>query len=254
MDQVVKAQAFGALHVRGTPLVLYNAWDAGSALATVRGGAPAVATGSWSIAAAQGYGDGEAIPLSLVEQIVHRIAATVDVPVTVDFEGGYAIDPAQVAANVERIVRAGAVGINFEDGVVGGAGLHDMEAQCRRIAAIRERADRLGIPLFINARTDLFLQAGDAGRHPTLVNEAVERAARYGQAGASGFFVPGLTDAALIRAICDAVPLAVNIMMTDILPPSDDLRRASGVSRISYGPFPYQRCLQQVQAAVSNVL
>ena len=254
MDQAAKAQAFGTLHVRGTPVILYNAWDAGSALAAVRGGANAVATGSWSMAAAQGYGDGEAIPLSLVEQIVRRIVATVDVPVTVDFEGGYAVGPEQVAANVERIVNAGAVGINLEDGVVGGEGLHDTGVHCRRIAAVRQRADQLGIPLFINARTDLFLQAGDGARHPGLVNEVVERAALYGQAGASGFFVPGLTDAALIRAVCDAVPLPINIMMTHVLPPSDDLRSMSGVSRISYGPFPYQHCLQQFQAAVSSVL
>ena len=157
MTQAEKASLFSNRHVKGEPLVLYNIWDAGSARAVATAGAKAVATGSWSIAAAQGYPDGEAIPLDMVELIVRQIARSVDVPLTVDFEGAYAVEPEQAAANVARIVMAGAVGINFEDGVIGGDGLHDVALQCRRIEAIRARAEALGVALFINARTDLFL-------------------------------------------------------------------------------------------------
>jgi 2-methylisocitrate lyase-like PEP mutase family enzyme len=102
MDQTSKANRLVDLHAQDTPLVLYNAWDAGSAKAIAEAGASAIATGSWSVAAAQGYGDGEEIPLELAEQIIARIAATVDLPVTADFEGGYAEDDAQLADNISR--------------------------------------------------------------------------------------------------------------------------------------------------------
>lgn len=107
------------------------------------------------MAAAQGYPDGEAMPLDTVELMVRRIVQTVDLPVTVDFEGAYAVEPEKAAANVARIISAGAIGINFEDGVVGGNGVHDIAFQCRRVEAIRAKAEALDVALFINARTDL---------------------------------------------------------------------------------------------------
>src|SRR5216683_552254 len=115
MNQVEKAKRFAELHVAGTPLLLYNAWDAGSA--------KAIATSSWSVAAAQGYGDGEAIPIGFAEQIVERITATADIPVTVDFEGGYSEDDGELAANIARLLDLGVIGINFEDRIVKGSGL-----------------------------------------------------------------------------------------------------------------------------------
>ena len=253
MTQAEKAGTFSALHVRGEPLVLYNIWDAGSAVAVAGSGAKAVATGSWSVAAAHGYPDGEVIPLDMVELIVQRIACSVDVPVTVDLEGAYATEPEQVAENVARIVRAGAIGVNFEDGVIGGNGLHDMTLQCRRIRAIRAEAEALGVALFINARTDLFLQAGDPASHATLLATATERAKAYADAGASGFFAPGLVDERLIGALCAASPQPVNVMMKAGAPSTSRLA-ALGVSRVSYGPMPYiqsmQRLGQEAKAAV----
>ena len=120
IDQINKAEQFRALHVKGDPLVLYNIWDAGGAKALAKAGAKAVATGSWSMAAAHGFEDGEDIPLDLVVQLVERIASTVELPLTVDFEGGYAAAPEQVAENVCRIIKEGAIGINFEDRIVQG--------------------------------------------------------------------------------------------------------------------------------------
>src|ERR1700704_3763557 len=157
MNQVERAKRFAELHVAGAPLLLYNAWDAGSAKAILEAGAKAIATSSWSVAAAQGYGDGEAIPIEFAEQIVGRIAATVDIPVTVDFEGGYSEDDGELAANISRLLELSVIGINFEDRVVKGSGLYDIDRQARRLAAIRKAAEQKSVSLFINARTDLFL-------------------------------------------------------------------------------------------------
>jgi 2-methylisocitrate lyase-like PEP mutase family enzyme len=241
-----KAERFFALHTKGTPLVLYNIWDAGSARAVAKAGAKAIATGSWSVATANGFGDAEGMPLSLVEQIAARIVTAVDLPVTVDFEGGYASHPDQVAENAARILATGCVGINFEDQVIGGDGLYETAAQCLRIRAIRHAADRLGLKLFINARTDLFLQASDPAQHQALLPQAKDRVLAYHNAGANGFFAPGLADEGLIETLCAASPLPVNIMTGKGVPANIRLAQL-GVSRISYGPHPYLAAMAHLQ-------
>jgi 2-methylisocitrate lyase-like PEP mutase family enzyme len=158
MNQTEKAKHFAELHMKGTPLVLYNAWDAGSAKAILAAGAKAIATSSWSVAEAQGYRDGEAIPIEFAQRIVERITATIEAPVTVDFEGGYSEDDGKLADNISRLLDTGVIGINFEDRVVKGSGLYSVDPQARRIAAIRNAAEQKGIDLFINARTDVFFE------------------------------------------------------------------------------------------------
>lgn len=239
MTQEERALAFAALHRKGEPVVLYNIWDAGSARCVAEAGAKALGTGSWSVAAAHGYGDGQKIPLALLIETVREIVAAIDLPLSVDFEGAYSEDPAQGAANVAEVIDAGAIGINFEDQVVGRGGLHPTDRQVARIRAIRDMAERQGVPLFINARTDLFLQESDVSRQAALVDEAIARARAYAGAGASGFFAPGLVEADLIAKLCAASPLPVNVMMK---PGAQDLSilATAGVSRVSYGPFPYR--------------
>ncbi|MQB44323.1 isocitrate lyase/phosphoenolpyruvate mutase family protein [Rhizobium sp. ICMP 5592] len=247
MSQVEKAEEFARLHQKGDPLVLFNIWDAGSAKAVTEAGAKALATGSWSVAAANGFGDGEAVPLSLLAVITRLISVTSHLPVSVDFEGGYALEPDAVAANVEKIMDHGAIGINFEDQVIGGRGVHPIETQVPRIRAIREMATRREIPLFINARTDLFLQENDTAHHQLLLDEAYRRADAFAEAGASGFFAPGLVDAELIEALCDRSPLPVNIMVRPATP--DNITMAGlGVSRISYGPAPYRTVMGMLKS------
>ncbi|MGL6210461.1 MAG: isocitrate lyase/PEP mutase family protein [Paracoccaceae bacterium] len=241
MTQSDKARAFTALHQPGNPLVVFNIWDAGGAMALEKAGAAAVATGSFGVAAAMGYGDGEAIPLEELLYVVRRIAASVAVPVTIDFEGAYARDPAGVAANVSRLIGAGAIGLNFEDQVVGGGGLHDLATQSARIAAIRDAGDAAGVAIFMNARTDLFLKA-PADQHAGLVPEALARAAAYAAAGASGFFVPGLVDPALMQAVTKGTPLPVNAMASPAQMPAATLAEV-GVARISHGPFPWRAAM-----------
>jgi 2-methylisocitrate lyase-like PEP mutase family enzyme len=251
MNQTDKAKRFAELHVKGKPLLLYNAWDAGSAKAILAAGAKAIATSSWSVAEAQGYRDGEAIPIELAERIIERIAATIEAPVTVDFEGGYSEDDGELADNISRLVDTGVVGINFEDRVVNGSGLYSVDRQSRRIAAIRKAAEKKGVDLFINARTDLFFEHGEDAAQ--AVGEALDRAKAYEAVGASGFFVPGLVDNALIGRICGGVSLPLNIMVMEGVPSNARLA-ARGVARISYGPIPYIRAMKELEQEARTAL
>jgi 2-methylisocitrate lyase-like PEP mutase family enzyme len=247
IDQKVKAETFAGLHVKGDPLILFNIWDAGTAKAVADAGAKAVGTGSWSVAAANGYTDGEQVPLDLVLTIAARIASAVDVPFTLDFEGGYAGETEALAANIAKVVGTGAVGINFEDQIVGGEGLYTIKQQTARIATARRAAAAAGISLFINARTDIFLK-GDPQHHADGLDEALERAESYADAGASGFFAPGLKDPGLIARLCDASPLPVNIMVMSDTPSNAEMAKL-GVARISYGPGPYRNMIETLTAA-----
>jgi 2-methylisocitrate lyase-like PEP mutase family enzyme len=251
MNQVEKAARFAEFHVKGRPLLLYNAWDAGTAKAILDAGAKAIATSSWAVAEAQGYRDGEAIPITLVEQIIARIVSTIEAPVTVDFEGGYSDNEGVLAENVSRLLEFGVIGINFEDRVVQGAGLYPIDRQARRIAAIRDAAEKKGVDLFINARTDLFL--GQPGDPAQSVGHALDRAKSYAAAGASGFFIPGLRDDALIGRICDDVAMAVNVMVMDGVPTTERLSEL-GVARISYGAIPYIRAMKALREEALKVL
>ncbi|MTH78661.1 isocitrate lyase/PEP mutase family protein [Paracoccus aestuariivivens] len=237
-SQIEKVRLFRSLHVPRDPLVLYNIWDAGSALSVARGGAKAIATGSWAMAAAQGYSDGEKLPLDDALRAVARIVNSVDMPVGVDFEGGYASDLHELRQNVSDLLALGVAGLNFEDQVVDGPGLYSIEDQVARLRAVREATDASGVPAFINARTDVFLKAAPTVDHAGLLDEALAREAAYAAAGADGFFVPGLTDKALIRRICEAATLPVNVMIRGTVQDVRDMTTL-GVARVSFGPAPY---------------
>ncbi|MEM7765415.1 MAG: isocitrate lyase/phosphoenolpyruvate mutase family protein [Pseudomonadota bacterium] len=242
------ARTFIDRHVPGQPLILYNIWDAGTARAATQAGAQAIATGSHSVAEAQGYADGQDIPLTFLLDISRRIVASTPLPVSIDFEGGFATDNPTLATNIQQVIDTGAVGINFEDQVVGGDGLYTTSVQADRIATVRDTA--AGTDWFINARTDVFLQS-DASNHAGLVDVAIARGLAYAAAGANGFFIPGIQDTALIRTICQAVPIPVNVMWKQGSPPVAVLANA-GVARVSHGPGPYVAAMQAFeQAAVA---
>lgn len=245
MTQAEKATQFAQMHQPGNPLVLYNIWDAGSAKALVDAGAPAIATGSWSVADAQGFVDGEKLPLEIAMMNISRICKTVDVPVTLDFEGCYAVGPTGVARNVTQAMKMGAGGINFEDQMIGGKGLHSEADQVKRIQAARAAATEFGVDLFINARTDLFLKEGNREWHAGFMPQALERLAAYTEAGASGYFIPALVDPELIGRICDAATIPVNVLMMPGCPSAPELADL-GVARISHGPWPYRRMLEDL--------
>jgi 2-methylisocitrate lyase-like PEP mutase family enzyme len=245
LTQTDKARFFASLHRPREPLLLYNVWDAGSAKAIAEAGAKAIATGSASVAAAHGFADGEAMPLDLVLANAERMVRAVDLAVTIDFEGGYAVAPDAVAANVKRLAGTGAVGCNLEDQVVGGEGLHPVALQAQRIRAAR---DAVGPDFFLNARTDVFLKAARDTHDEAMVEEALARGRAYAQAGASGLFVPGLLDLALLARFCAAAPLPVNTLPLPGGPSAAELT-ATGVARISYGPFPYRAAMKALKEA-----
>ena len=245
MTQAEKATAFAQMHQPGNPLELYNIWDAGSAKALVDAGAPAIATGSWSVADAQGFVDGEKLPIEIAMMNISRICQTVDVPVSLDFEGAYAVGPTGIARNVTQALKMGAIGINFEDQVIGGKGLHSLEVQAGRVKAAREAAQEFGVDLYINARTDLFLKEANRDWHAGLMPQALERLEAFTEAGASGFFVPALVDPELIGRICEAATIPVNVMMMPGCPSRSELAEL-GVGRISYGPGPYRKMLKDL--------
>jgi 2-methylisocitrate lyase-like PEP mutase family enzyme len=239
-----KFESFAALHVPGDPVVLYNIWDVGSALAVVKAGAKALATGSHPVGDASGFGDAHQVPLDYVFANAKRIVDAVDpLPLTVDFEGAYSGDPDEGGRNVASLGETGAIGCNFEDQVVGGEGIHPLDLQVRRIEAIRRA---VGDDFFINARTDLFLKSQDQGE--TLVDQVIERGKAFADAGASGFFVPRLADARQIERVVREVPLPLNVIAFPGAPPKSEWA-AAGVARISHGPFPHRALMAQLEEA-----
>ncbi|WP_324805587.1 isocitrate lyase/phosphoenolpyruvate mutase family protein [Sphingomonas sp. LY29] len=237
-----KFHTFAALHVPGDPVVLYNIWDPGSALAVAGAGAKALATGSHPVGDASGYGDAQKVPLDYVFDNARRIMAAVDLPLSVDFEGAYSTDSAEAAANVARLAETGAVGCNLEDQVVGGEGVHPLDGQVARLRAIREA---VGSDFFINARTDLMIKAADAD--DALIDAVIERGKAYADAGASGFFVPRIADAKHIERVAREVPLPLNAIAFPGAPSKSEWA-AAGVARISHGPFPHKRLMEQLTA------
>ena len=243
-QQEVKGAAFRTLHVRQRPLILFNAWDAGSAKVIEAAGAKAIATGSWSVAAAHGFDDGEKLPLELALANLARIVAVTDLPVSIDIEGGYGETPADAAETVARTSRAGAVGCNVEDSLASDRQLREITDQVERLRAMRSAADHAHANYFINARTDVFFQ-GPAAAHAGLLDAALDRANAYAAAGADGIFMPGLLDLKLIARVAEASRLPLNIMIAENAPSLSALSQA-GVSRISYGPGPYLSAMRTV--------
>ena len=242
-SQLEKAKLFHSLHVKGDPIILYNIWDAGSAKTVEKAGAKAIATGSWPVAVAQGYGDGENIPMQDAIANAKRIVDGTELPVTLDFEGGYSLGEAGLQANIQTALEAGVIGFNFEDQKVGGEGLHPIALQSKRVAAVRTAINESGTGAYLNARTDLFLKTDPKDHDQTLLREAIDRAKAYEAAGASGFFAPALLDEKLIGMLCEATDLPVNIIAIPGCPPKERLAEL-GVARISYGPVPYRMMMK----------
>jgi 2-methylisocitrate lyase-like PEP mutase family enzyme len=236
-----KHDIFAALHVPGDPIILYNIWDVGSAQAVAKAGAKALATGSHPVGDAAGFGDAQKVPLDFVFANARRIAEAVDLPLTVDFESAYSTDPDEGGRNVARLKETGTVGCNFEDQVIGGEGLHPLELQVRRIAAIRAA---VGDDFFINARTDLFLKTQTYD--DALIDQVVERGKAFADAGASGFFVPRLAEPAQIERVVREVPLPLNVIAFPGAPDKKVWAEA-GVARISHGPFPHRALMAKLE-------
>ncbi|MFE9422663.1 isocitrate lyase/phosphoenolpyruvate mutase family protein [Kitasatospora sp. NPDC006697] len=234
LTQQQKAQAFHALHRTDRPLALANVWDAAGARIVAEAGAPAVATTSAGVAWALGTQDGGKLGRDLALELVARVAAAVELPVTADIEDGFADSAAGVGETVAAVLAAGAIGVNLEDADRSGRGpLLPVDEQSARLAAARAAADAAGIPLYLNARIDTYLRGvgadGAARRRETL-----DRAAAYVAAGASGVFVPGLTDPAELSALTAELTVPLNVLVGAGAPTVAELG-AAGVARVSLG-------------------
>ena len=219
---------FRSWHVPGRPIVLPNAWDVASARLVVAAGARAVATTSAGVAWSLGSPDGDRLDRASAIAAVARIAAAVDVPVTADIEGGFALDTAGVGETIRGIIGAGAVGVNLEDtDHTRSAPLRPVAEAAARIAAARAAADAEGVALYINGRVDTYLRGGD-------VAEALARAVAYLDAGATGIFVPGPTTPDLVAELVSKISAPLNILAGPGAPSIAELA-AVGVARVSVG-------------------
>jgi 2-methylisocitrate lyase-like PEP mutase family enzyme len=249
--QHAKAAALRALHEDGI-FVLPNAWDAGSAVMIAAAGARVIATTSAGVSWSLGRRDGQNLSRPEATDVVARIAAAVDLPVTADVEGGYGSDPGAVAATVAAMIGAGAVGINLEDSGAPGGGLFDAAAQGGRIRAARAAAAEAGLPeLVINARTDVFLfEVGEPGGR---LDDVLARAAVYAEDGADSLFVPGLLDLGTLASLTSKVSLPVNVMAGPGAPDVATLR-AAGVRRVSLGQAIAQAAYTIAREAAAEAL
>jgi 2-methylisocitrate lyase-like PEP mutase family enzyme len=220
------AVRFRELHVPGRPLALANAWDAASARVVAATGAPAVATTSAGVAWGLGTADGDRLDRASAVALIGRVAAVVEVPVSADIESGFSEDPDGVADTVAEVLAAGAVGVNLEDGI------REPAEHAERIAAARRAADAAGVPLFINARIDVFLFG--LGAPETRLTETLARAERYLEAGATGIFVPGVVVPETVAALAKDIAAPLNILVGPGAPSVGELG-ALGVARVSLG-------------------
>lgn len=238
------AHRFRQLHQQGL-LILPNAWDAGSARLIESVGAKAIATTSAGVAWSHGYADGDLLPVRLLAETIAEIGRVVTVPITADVEGGYSSDPAVVGEAVAAMIDAGAVGINIEDG----AG--DPDLLCAKVEQAKRAGIRLGVDLFVNARADVYLR--DLAPRDRRLENTLARAERYRAAGADGIFVPGVTDAAEIRAIASAGRLPLNVLARPGLPPAAELETL-GVRRLSAGSWIASATFARAAALASEFL
>lgn len=238
-------ETFRALHARGKLLVLANASDAGTARLIESCGATAIATTSAGLAWSHGYADGNALPMDVLTAAVAEIIRAIDVPLSVDMEGGYSDDPRVVGENVAAVVEAGGIGINLEDGT------EDPELLCEKIAAAKAATARMGGAVFINARTDVFLR--NLVPAERAVAETIARGKRFETAGCDSLFVPGIAASDDIAKVVQGFDLPINVLLWPKLPAIADLRRL-GVRRLSVGASLTRAAYETIRGAATQLL
>lgn len=222
-------------------MLLPNVWDVASARIIEEAGIPAIATSSAGIAFAQGFPDGQKISSERMLGAVADIARAVKVPVTADVEAGYGSKPEDAARTAQGVIEAGAVGMNFEDATGDPAHpLFDLPLQLERIRAIRETAENLGVPLVVNARTDVYLL--QVGKSESRYEEAAQRLSAFRDAGADCVFVPGVMDLPTIARFVGELACPLNILAVPVSPSVAELKSV-GVRRISLGSGPMRASL-----------
>lgn len=234
-----KAELLLRLHQGPRPLLLPNVWDVASARLIEDAGFPALATTSAGIANSLGYPDGQHIGRTAMLEVVGRIVAAVQVPVTADLEAGYGQSPEQMAETAAELLESGAVGLNLEDGLEEQS-LVSAEAHVAKVRAVREAGKAAGVGIVINARTDVYL--AQVGPPESRFDETLRRARLYRQAGADCIFVPDLRDPAAIGRLVKELGCPVNILAGPGFPAIAELEKL-GVARVSFGSSPHRATL-----------
>ncbi|HEY4327575.1 MAG TPA: isocitrate lyase/phosphoenolpyruvate mutase family protein [Mucilaginibacter sp.] len=232
--QTERGNLFKQLHHNGELLILPNIWDPLGAILLESLGYTAVATASAAIAFSNGYADGERIPFNDLLVILRKIVQSVQIPVTADIESGYAKNNSILEENIKRLIDAGIAGINFEDSAHDENIIIPIKDQCEKISLIKETAIKMGMPLFINARTDVYLKENCLADDEKL-SEAIRRGIAYKDAGADGFYPIFVKKKESMETIIEAVTLPLNILLLPGIPGFDTLKTI-GVSRLSLGP------------------
>jgi 2-methylisocitrate lyase-like PEP mutase family enzyme len=250
--QQERAVAFREMHSGSKILILPNAWDVASARIFEVAGFGAIGTTSAGVAASLGYPDGERVPFREMLRVVQRIAEGVMIPVTADIEAGYGVTEGAVAETVKSIIRAGAVGINLEDGTDDPhLPLVDLSSHAAKVSAARQAAATAGVPIVINARTDAYLL--EVGEPTSRLEETIGRANAYLAAGADCIFVPGLGDAETIATLVREIAAPINILAGRSVPTIPELAEL-GVARVSVGSGLMRAALTLAQRAAEELL
>lgn len=249
MTQAQKSELFREQHRDKKILLLPNVWDSLSARLIVSAGFNSVATASFSLAAAHGYEDGEKIPFAKLLEVVAEITKAVDVPVSVDFERGYAADLASLADNVRRLLDAGAIGVNIEDRDADGRTLTSIAAQCKKLETIRETGIKYGMHIVINARTDAYLLKLDTD----YFKDTLLRGKAYRDTGADCFYPLGIDNYSDIGRVLNEIDLPVNMLL---MKPVADLKKLEGmgVNRVSLGPGSLKYILTRLRGMVRGLM
>jgi 2-methylisocitrate lyase-like PEP mutase family enzyme len=237
LTQKEKAELFLKLHNDEDVLIILNSWDPGTSKLIEACGFKAIGTTSAGVAASLGYADCQGAPVEEMISAAKRIVDKVTLPVTVDFEGGYAKDIKGILENTEKMIRTGIVGINIEDSISLSPNLLKIDEFCERISAIRKLSDSLGLHLVINARTDAFITA--SGSQDECLAESIKRGNKYREAGADCIFVPNIAKADKISVLVKEINAPLNILSNPTngagLPPSISELKDLGVARLSVG-------------------
>jgi len=243
-------EKFKSLHNQNQPLLIANTWDAISSKAAEKAGFQVIGTSSHAIANILGYEDGENIPFEEMFFIVGKIAKSTSLLVSADFESGYSDDPQQVAKNVEKLVDAGILAINLEDGLTKGKdrSLGNISVLTDKIKAIKSHLQSKGKDIYINARIDTFTT-----KHADAINETLKRIKAYEAAGADGFFVPLINTDEDIKAVLETTKLPLNVFMKDGLKTYEEFA-ALGVHRVSYGNGIHAKITEATNKAFDDLM
>ena len=243
-------EKFKSLHNQNQPLLIANTWDAISSKAAEKAGFQVIGTSSHAIANILGYEDGENIPFEEMFFMVEKIAKSTSLLVSADFESGYSDDPQQVAKNVEKLVDAGILGINLEDGLTNGKdrSLGDVSILADKIKAIKSHLQSKEKYIYINARIDTYTT-----KHADAINETLKRIKAYETAGADGFFVPLVNTDEDIKAVLETTQLPLNVFMKDGLKTYEEFA-ALGVHRVSYGNGLHAKITEATNKAFDDLM